>query len=269
MNGRAADIGVSVADGIATVTLDRPERRNAVTLGMWREIGRLFQGFATEEAVRAVILTGAGGNFCAGADIAEFGEKRRDADDGAVYDDAVAVCTTAITDLPKPTIAVIQGFCIGGGAALALACDFRFADAGARFAIPAARLGIVYGRRETETLLALVGLGAAKRILFGGERFDAGEALRIGFIDRIAEDAAAEARLYAAGLGGNAPLSIAGAKLILNGLVHGCGSSGSGPQIGAEADAVAAAIRRALDSADYIEGRRAFAEKRPPRFTGA
>lgn len=258
MSGGQPDIAVSVADGIATVILDRPERRNAVTLAMWRELGRLFEGFAAEESVRAAILTGAGGNFCAGADIAEFGERRGDADEGAVYDEAVEICTTAISGLPKPTFAAIRGFCIGGGAALALACDFRFADAGASFAIPAARLGIVYSRRETETLLALVGLSEAKRILFGGERFGAGEALRIGFIDRIAEDAAAEARRQAARLAANAPLSIAGAKLILNGLAHGREDAG----------AVAAAIRRALDSTDYAEGRRAFAEKRPPRFTG-
>jgi len=254
-----AGIIVTVTEGIATVTIDRPERRNAVSLEMWRELGQRFELLAVDGDVRAAILTGAGGNFCAGADIAEFGKERRDAEAGALYDREVDICIRAIKRLPKPSIAAIEGFCIGGGAALALACDFRFAGKGASFAIPAARLGIVYGLPETRTLMALVGLDAARRILFGGERFDAAEALRIGFIGGIAEDVLDEARRYAARLALNAPLSIAGSKLILNGLAEG----------ETDGQAIAAAATHALDSADYREGRQAFAEKRPPRFTGS
>jgi enoyl-CoA hydratase/carnithine racemase len=258
--GEADDILVAVTDGIATVTLNRPQRRNAVTLSMWCRLSGLYRKFAEDGAVRAVILTGAGEHFCAGADITEFSTVRHTAEAGHEYDRIVDECSDSILHLPKPTIAAISGFCIGGGSGLALACDFRYAAPAASFGIPAARLSIVYGMRETQNLFALVGLANAKRLLFSADRFNAEEALRIGLIDRIAADPIQAARDFAALLSRNAPLSIAGAKLILNGLAQGPGA----------VDFAKAhdAIERAMLSEDYQEGQRAFIEKRAPRFEG-
>jgi enoyl-CoA hydratase/carnithine racemase len=257
---RAGDLVVAVQDGVATVTLNRPQRRNAVTLAMWNGLGELFGRFATDDGVRAVILTGTGEHFCAGADISEFAAVRNSAESGHAYDHAVDVCSDAILHIAKPTIAAIRGFCIGGGSGLALACDFRFAAPSAVFAITAAKLSIVYGMRETQNLLALVGISNAKKILFSAERFDTDEALRIGFLDRIADDPIAAAHDFAALLARNAPLSIAGAKTILNGLAQGTGAL--------DFSKAHEVIERAMLSEDYREGQRAFLEKRPPVFTG-
>jgi enoyl-CoA hydratase/carnithine racemase len=257
---RAGDLVVAVQDGVATVTLNRPQRRNAVTLAMWNGLGELFGRFATDDGVRAVILTGTGEHFCAGADISEFAAVRNSAESGHAYDHAVDVCSDAILHIAKPTIAAIRGFCIGGGSGLALACDFRFAAPSAVFAITAAKLSIVYGMRETQNLLALVGISNAKKILFSAERFDTDEASRIGFLDRIADDPIAAAHDFAALLARNAPLSIAGAKTILNGLAQGTGAL--------EFSKAHEVIERAMLSEDYREGQRAFLEKRPPVFTG-
>lgn len=253
-----ADIEVTRDGATAVVTLNRPAQRNAMTLAMWKEVARLFREFAGDDAVRAVILTGAGGNFSVGADISEFAKVRADIAQSTAYEVAVDASTDAIADLPKPTIAVADGYCLGGGCHLAMACDFRFAGPTAAFGIPAARLSIVYGLRSTQRLYALVGLTAAKRILFSAERFDAAEALRIGFADVRADDALKAAKDFAAAMADNAPLSISGAKFMLNGMAMGT----------VDPDEAQAAIDRASASGDYAEGRRAFAEKRRPRFTG-
>jgi enoyl-CoA hydratase/carnithine racemase len=256
----AGDIVVALSDRVATVTLNRPERRNAVKFGMWAELAGLYHLFAADDGVRAVILTGAGEHFCAGADITEFATTRNTTEAGHAYDRIVDECSDAIMHLPKPTIAAIRGFCIGGGSGLALANDFRFAAPSAVFAITAAKLSIVYGIRETQNLLALVGLANAKKILYSAERFDTQEAYRIGFLDRMADDPVAAAHDFAAVLATNAPLSIAGAKMILNGIAQGTGAL--------DFDKTRAMTERSLLSEDYREGQRAFAEKRPPVFKG-
>jgi len=257
---QTGDLVVALKDNVATVTLNRPERRNAMKLAMWKGIAALFDQFAKDDAVRAVILTGAGEHFCAGADIAEFATVRNSVALGHAYDEAVDICSDAILHIAKPTIAAIRGFCIGGGSGLALACDFRFAASSAIFAITAAKLSIVYGMRETQNLLALVGLANAKKILFSAERFDTEEAARIGFLDRTAEDPVMAAHDFAGLLAKNAPLSIAGAKTILNGLAQGTGAL--------DFTKAHEVIERAMLSEDYNEGRRAFMEKRAPVFTG-
>ncbi|MBM3541345.1 MAG: 3-hydroxybutyryl-CoA dehydratase [Alphaproteobacteria bacterium] len=246
---------------VPVVVLNRPARKNAISFAMWRTLGSLYEEFAADPKVRAVVLTGAGDSFCAGADITEFKTLRHDAAAGAVYDEAVRHGTETIANFPKPSVAAISGYCVGGGVALALSCDFRASDRTAKFGVPAARLGIVYSRLECEALVAAVGHVQAKRILFGGERMGAEEALRIGLIDRLVDaDPLPAAREIVAPMAANAPLSIAGMKLILNALSTG------------EADArkpdIAAAVKRALESADYKEGVAAFGEKRPPRFQG-
>jgi enoyl-CoA hydratase/carnithine racemase len=225
---------------------------------MWQDIARLFGELGGRDDVRSIVLTGAGGNFSVGADISEFESVRDDIALSAGYEVAVDAATEAIAGVAKPTIAVVDGFCLGGGCHLAMACDFRFAKGDAAFGIPAARLSIVYGFRSTQRLLALVGLTQAKRILFLGERFDAAEAVRIGMAGACADDPMAMADRMAETLADNAPLSVAGAKFILNGLAAG----------DVDPAAVQAIIDRASASEDYKEGRLAFAQKRRPVFKG-
>jgi enoyl-CoA hydratase/carnithine racemase len=253
-----SDILVEKSDGIAVVTLNRPRQRNAVTYAMWCELGERFRAFGTDPDIRAILLTGAGNDFSAGADISEFDAVRGGAEESTRYEVAVDAAGDAIYEVSKPTIAVLRGYCLGGAAHLAMSCDFRVAEENALFGIPAARLSIVYGVSATRKLLSLVGVTEAKRILYSAKRFTAGEALANGFIDELAADATAAALDRANTMAANAPLTIKGAKFILN----GCARSDLDL---AEADRL---IDEASSSDDYAEGRRAFAEKRPPRFTG-
>jgi enoyl-CoA hydratase/carnithine racemase len=247
--------------GVAVVTLNRPEKRNAVSLAMWRELGRLFGELNARADVRAIILTGAGGNFCAGADISEFSRVRFDAESGRIYEEAGEAATLAIRDCRKPTIAAISGFAIGGGCGLSLACDFRIADRSARMGITAARLSIVYGTLDCELLYRQVGLANAKRVLFSGQHFAIDDCVAMGLVDMVAnDDALAAAQAYAAALATSAPLSVAGSKLILEAIAAGTAHARK-----KEIDAV---IDHAMTSADYREGAQAFVEKRRPKFTG-
>ena len=259
-NAAVVAIGVRRTEACAVVTLNRPERRNAMSLAMWHELPRIFRALDADDAVRAVILRGAAGHFSAGADISEFAEVRATAEQASVYEMAIDACCEAIFAAQKPTIAAIDGFCMGGGCHLAMSCDFRFASRNAVFGIPAARLSIVYGVGGMQKLLNLVGLANAKRILYAAERFDAAEALRIGFADRIEVDPLAAAQAFAAVMARNAPLTIAGSKTILNALAAGMGQL--------DAAAASRVIERAVGSRDYQEGREAFVEKRQPVFRG-
>ncbi|WP_346347275.1 enoyl-CoA hydratase-related protein [Bradyrhizobium sp. dw_411] len=255
----SADIEISNRDGVAIMGLCRPRVRNAITLAMWEATAAIFEGFGSDDGVRAVILTGQAPDFSVGADINEFPKVRASAKQSAAYEEAVDAASEAIARCPKPVIAAINGYCLGGACHLAMACDFRFARPDAQFGIPAARLSIIYGVRSTDRLRNIVGLGHAKRILYSADQFDGMRALEIGFADRIAGDPTAEALEFALRLAKNAPLSISGAKLILNGLARGM------PDLDRMAKI---AIDSAADSEDYKEGTRAFAEKRPPVFRG-
>lgn len=254
------DILLAVKDGIATVTLNRPRKRNAVHLAMWRGLGSVFMDLRRDPGLRAVILTGAGGNFCAGADISEFGEVRSDASSGRIYEEATEAATLAIRDCPLPTIAAVSGFGVGGGCGLALACDFRVGDASTRMGIPAARLGIVYSVLDCSLLYRSVGLAHAKRVLFSGRHFQAEECVRIGLIDKYAENALLGAHDLATEFTGNAPLSMRGSKFILEAL--------DAHEAQAREKAILELIDQAFESADYREGSKAFLEKRPPAFVG-
>lgn len=244
--------------GTAIVTLNRPASRNSVTFSMWREVGDIFARLNEDPTVRVVLLTGAGDDFSAGADIGEFSETRDDKAQSAAYEEAVDYGCTQIANVRKPVIAVTKGYCLGGGAHLAMSCDFRFAHPKAIFGIPAAKLSIVYGVQATRKLAALVGLTEAKHILYSAERFDAQKALSIGFVDRIDNDPMKAAIDYARSLALGAPLTIAGAKYILNSCALGLFDVGEAERL----------IDAASDSHDYREGRAAFAEKRTPAFTG-
>jgi enoyl-CoA hydratase/carnithine racemase/carbon monoxide dehydrogenase subunit G len=244
----------------AVVTLNRPAQKNAVSLAMWRDLGRIFTELGRDPEVRAIVLTGAGGTFSAGADISEFSVVRATVEQGLEYEVAVDACCDAIAAVPKPTIAAISGFCMGGACNLAMSCDFRVAHAGAQFGIPAARLSIVYGVRGTLRLLNLVGAANVKHIMFSAKKFGAREALRIGFVERVSADPMRAARSFAGQMADNAPLTIAGTKVLLHGLTM---------DMGMLTDAVVdKVVNRAVASEDYRDARQAFVEKRQPVFAG-
>lgn len=255
------DIVVSIESGIALVMLDRPAKRNAVSLAMWHRLAAIYRELSDRPEVRVAILAGAGGNFCAGADISEFGEVRSTPDGVAAYEEAADAATLAIRDWRGPTIAAVSGFAMGGGCGLALACDFRVADRSARMGIPAARLGIVYGSLDCTLLHRQVGLAGAKRILFSGRPLSFDECIQIGLVDIPAADGALEAAFdLAKGFVANAPLTLRGAKFILDAIADG--------SIREKERDVADLVKRSFASEDYREGRTAFMEKRPPRFEG-
>ncbi len=256
----APNIRVDLEGSCARVTIDRADRRNAMTLAMWQGMADVFGQLGADRSVRAIVLTGAGADFSTGADIGEFDEIRHDAAASAAYEVAVDACSSAIESVPQPTVAALHGYCLGGGCHLSLACDFRVADATARIGIPAARLSIVYGLRSTQRLLALVGLSNAKRILFSAMRLEPEEARRVGLVDEIATDSVQGAVELVRPMIGNAPLSIAGAKRLLNDAAMRAGALSPSE--------VQGIIDHASNSHDYREGRAAFREKRAPRFRG-
>jgi enoyl-CoA hydratase/carnithine racemase len=258
----AKDIMVGVEPGgVATITLNRPAKRNAVSLTMWRRLAEVVPELAQRDGVRVLILTGAGGHFCAGADISEFATARADATSGRVYEAANEAATVALRDCRKPTIAAVSGYGMGGGCALALACDLRVGDATTRMGVPAARLGVVYGELDCALLLRQLGLANAKRVLLTGRAFDAGECAAMGLLDILAAgQALAAARVLADEIASNAPLSLLGSKLVLDALAGGT--------VASRRQDIAAVIEGAMNSADYREGARAFLEKRKPVFEG-
>jgi enoyl-CoA hydratase/carnithine racemase len=216
---------------------------------------------ARRDDVRVVILTGAGGHFSAGADIHEFSSVRSDAASGRRYEAINEAASIAFRDCPKTTIAAVSGYGMGGGCALALACDLRVGDATTRMGIPAARLGVVYGEFDTALLYRQVGLANAKRVLYTGQAFPAPECAAMGLLDIVAADTAiAGAMALAEQIAQNAPMSLAGAKLVLESLASGLTTSRR-----AEIEAI---IDRSMNSADVREGARAFLAKRKPVFTG-
>ncbi len=249
------------AKGVAVVTIQRVQKRNALSLAMWIAVGELFSRLSTDPAVRCVILTGDGGHFSAGADIAEFGTMRADAKAGQEYDRLNDEAMTAIRNCSKPVIAAISGVAVGGGLGLALACDFRIADASVRMGIPAGRLGLVYSIMDCALLVERLGATRAKEILMTGTIFNFDEALRLGLIDRSAAgDPLKAARVFAGEIALNAPLSLSGNKAVVNAIADGSVSS--------QRQELETLIALAFDSHDYREGQAAFAEKRAPRFVG-
>ncbi|MBY8887594.1 enoyl-CoA hydratase/isomerase family protein [Streptomyces sp. PTM05] len=238
-------------DGVATVTIANPAKRNAMTPGMWRELPVLLDALAAEPRVRALVLTGAGETFCAGADISALSEPGTEG--------AAAVAEEALAAFPKPTLAVIRGYCVGGGCQLAAACDLRFAARGSRFGVTPARLGIVYPASSTRRLVSLVGPATAKYLLFSAELIDDERALRTGLVDELldAGELAARVERFTAVLAGRSRLTQAAAKEFTAQALRGEPS----------ADRVAHWEREARGSGDRAEGVAAFLERREPRFT--
>jgi enoyl-CoA hydratase len=252
----------AVADGIATITIDNPSRMNALTAAMWAELPSHVSKAEHHQAVRVVVLRGAGTRaFSAGADISEF-ETARAGDAVHTYDKLNHAAFEALTGCSKPTIAMIGGFCLGGGLGLALACDLRIASDDAQFAIPPAKLGIGYNPRWIWPILRTVSPANAKLLLFTGRRFTATQASSMGLLtdvvsaDKLEETTAALATEIAA----NAPLSVAAAKVMIDAL--------SRPANAENLEALDRYVMACFESEDYAEGRRAFLEKRKPVFKG-
>ena len=258
----AEDILVQVDPaGIAVVTLNRPEKRNVVSLAMWRGLAEIYTGFARRSDVRVVILTGAGGHFCGGADISEFAKVRNTVEDAHAYGEAGHAATQAIIDLPQPTIAAVHGYGVGGGCGLALACDLRVGDATTQMGIPAARLSIVYSTLDCSLLLRAVGLANAKLVLYSGRYFPLEDCRSMGLIDIVSQQGAlVGAHELAKELCTRAPLSQRGAKVVLEALDRG--------EVDQRAAEIAAVQEAAVNSEDYREARQAFLEKRQPIFKG-
>ncbi|MFJ1747977.1 enoyl-CoA hydratase/isomerase family protein [Streptomyces sp. NPDC088116] len=245
----------TAADGIATVVMRHPEKRNAMTARMWRELPPLLGRLADDPAVRVLVLTGEGDTFCAGADIASLREPGEDAR-------ALAVAAEeALAAFPKPTIASVRGYCVGGGCQLAVACDLRFAEESAWFGVTPARLGIVYPASSTRRLAALVGPATAKYLLFSAELIGAEHALRTGLAEEVLPDGELGKRVaeFARVLVSRSQPTQAAAKEFLSG-----GTDGEEDE--RERDAYW--TERARGSGDTAEGITAFLERREPRFGG-
>ena len=252
-----------VKDGVGRLTFNQPERRNAVSLEMWQGIGDALEAFQRDAEVRVVVMFGAGGRaFASGADISEFDAQRANAEQRRRYGEIAARGNRWLAEFDKPLIAMIRGYCIGGGLAIALSADVRFATPGSTFGIPAAKLGLGYEYAGVAKLARLVGPAAARDILFSARFLDADEALRLKLVNFVVADDELEARVdaYAAAIAANAPLTIRAAKAAVNAFERA-----------ARADAgneVASLVDACFDSDDYKEGRRAFSEKRKPVFKG-
>jgi enoyl-CoA hydratase len=223
----------------------------------------VLAAFEADPQVRVIVFTGAGDKaFVAGADLSQFEDQRANQEANAVYSAESAKASAAMANLSKPSIAMIRGYCIGGGLAVALTCDLRIASDDARFAIPAAKLGLGYGFGGIKALIDVVGPSFAKEILFTARQFNAEEALRIGLVNKVVPVAELETtvRSYAEMIGQNAPLTVKASKLAAREALKDPDRR--------KLDAVEAAVDACFESADYKEGRRAFMEKRRPVFQG-
>lgn len=254
---------VEVAEGVGRLVFNQPHKHNAITFDMWQGIAGAVKAFASDDSLRVVIVSGAGEKaFSAGADISEFEDKRASSESVEVYDRATLEAVESLVHIDKPTIAMIQGYCIGGGTELALSCDMRIASEDARFGIPAAKLGLAYRWNEVYPLVQLVGPSFAKEILFTGRQFSAEEALRMGMVNRVVPRSELESSVedYARRIASNAPLTIRAAKRTIGEALKNSEDR--------DLDMIGALVDECFSSEDYAEGRKAFMEKRMPDFKG-
>ena len=249
--------------GVGYLIFNNPERHNAVSMEMWAATRDILDQFRNDADVRVVVVTGAGGKaFVSGADISKFGSERASEDGIAQYNATTERAFSGLHEFPKPTIAMIRGYCIGGGMAVATCCDIRVSTAGSKFGIPAAKLGLGYDHKGIQRLIDVVGPSFAKEIFFTARQFDAEEARMMGFVNRVVADDELESyvKTYADTIAGNAPLTIGAAKHAVSELLK--------DESERDIDAVVASVKRCFDSKDYVEGRTAFMEKRKPVFKG-
>jgi enoyl-CoA hydratase len=250
-------------NGVGWLTFNQPEKRNAISLSMWQGVVAAANAFAADDSVRVVVMLGAGGKaFAAGADISEFEATRNNAAAEDEYHRIAAGARLALHDMDKPIIAMVQGFCIGGGCATALLADLRIATPDSRFGIPAARLGVAYATESLARLVALVGPSVAKDIMFTSRFLTAAEALQAGLINQVVEPASLEETVagIAQRIASNAPLTIRHARAAIDML--------AGDPRRRDDSTLDAMYRACFDSDDFREGRTAFMAKRPPVFHG-
>lgn len=253
----------SVTDGVGVITFNNPAKRNAMSLDMWEGLGSALIELRDNDDVRVVILTGAGDKaFVSGADISQFEKVRHNAAASEEYSKKSEAQRALLANYPKPIIACIRGFCLGGGMQVAMAADIRIASDNSQFGIPAAKLGIAYGYDGLRHLVSLVGPSWARLIMYTGMKIDSAEALRIGLVDRVSPDAELwDATMeIARTISGNAPLAIKAAKVTIAQVLKDPDKRDMNAikQVGAEC----------MDSQDFREGRQAFMEKRKPKFQG-
>ncbi len=249
--------------GVAAITFNNAAKLNAMSLSMWQALGDVCTALAEDDRLRVVTLEGAGDKaFVVGADISEFGETRGNAKTAAAYGAAVERAERTVEDMPVPTLALVRGYCIGGGLGIAMRCDLRLARDDARFAITPARLGLGYGYDGVASLYQRLGHATAADLLFSGRKIGATEAKAKGVCDIVYPQASfdEDAAMYVDQLAQNAPLTIRAAKAALRNLALSDADQ--------DRSVVDRMVKACFDSADYQEGQRAFAEKRPPQFKG-
>lgn len=248
---------------VGRIVFNNPARHNAVSLAMWEGLACIAQAFAEDPHIRVVLVQGAGDKaFVSGADISEFDGQRDSAEATQRYDAVAAQGMHALQSLNKPTIALIQGYCIGGGLAVALNCDIRIASEHARFAVPAAKLGLGYEFDGVRKLVDVVGPSFAQEIFFTARQFSAPEALAMGLINRMVPAGELDnlGQSYADMIAANAPMTVASIKTIVGEI-----AKDEALRDVALCDRLVAAC---FDSEDFREGRTAFMAKRKPQFQG-
>ena len=254
---------LGITDGVGVVTFNNPEKRNAMSLDMWEGLGQALVELRDDPDVRVVIMVGAGDKaFVSGADISQFEKTRHNAEASEEYSRKSAAQRALLADYPKPTIACIRGFCLGGGMQVAMLADIRIASDTSQFGIPAAKLGIAYGYDGLKHLVSLVGPSWARLLMYTGMRIDSAEAVRIGLVDRVVADtelwdATTE---IARNISGNAPLAIQAAKITIAQVLKDPDKR--------DMEASRNIGTACMDSEDFREGRQAFMEKRKPQFKG-
>jgi len=248
---------------VGLMLFNHPERYNAITAEMWGGVADILDAFTADPAVRVVVMAGTGDKaFVSGGDISQFAANRANAEADAAFAQLTARGRQALARFDKPTIASLQGYCLGGGMAIALEADLRIAGTGARLGIPAVKLGIAYGIAPLHKLVSLVGPSRARMVLYTGRQFDAAESLAMGMVDEVVDAAGLEARVLALAqdIAANAPLAVMAAKFNIDQLLKDPADR--------DLERVAQHTRICMDSEDYREGRTAFMDKRKPVFQG-